>query len=66
MFRLRMIGSVNPKQLAAVLALCVLGAVAGELSALALTGAVGILLTVLAVWEFTPAAAAAQPTGPEG
>lgn len=52
-----MIGSVNPKRLTAVVALCVLGLVAGDLSALALAGAVGVLLTALAVWEYAPSAA---------
>jgi len=66
MFRLRMIGSVSPKRLAAVVALCVLGLVAGDLSALALAGAVGVLMTALAVWEYAPSPARAQPSAPEG
>ena len=65
LFRLRMIGSVNPKRLTAVLALCVLGAVAGDLSAIVLTGAVGVLLTTLAVWESWPSPAPVGPTAPE-
>ena len=66
MFRLRMIGSVNPKRLTAVVALCVLGLVAGEVSALVLAGAVGVLLTALAVWEYAPSPARALPSAPEG
>jgi hypothetical protein len=66
MFRLRMNGSVNPKRLTAVVALCVLGLGAGALFALALAGAVGVLLTALAVWEYAPSLARAQPPAPKG
>ncbi len=54
LFRVRMIGSVNPKRLASVLALCALGALGGGFSALALAGAVAALLSALALWEYEP------------
>jgi low temperature requirement protein LtrA len=53
LFRLRMIGSVSPKRLTAVLALCAL-ALAGSLPAAALAGAVALVLLALAVWEWPP------------
>ncbi len=54
LFRVRMIGSVAPKRVGAVLALCVLGLLGGDLSAIALAGAVAALLTALALWEYEP------------
>jgi low temperature requirement protein LtrA len=54
LFRLRMIGSVNPKRVLAVGALCLLGLLAGALSALALSALVAALLSALALWEYDP------------
>jgi len=51
LFRVRMIGSVNHKRVAAVLGLCVLGVVTAGLPALAVAGLVAALLTGLALWE---------------
>jgi low temperature requirement protein LtrA len=53
LFRLRMIGSVSPKRVSAVLVLCVL-ALAGGLPAIALAGAVAAVLFALALWEWPP------------
>ena len=49
-----MIGSVNPKRIAAVLALGLLAAVGNGLSALALSGCVAAVLTALNLWEYEP------------
>jgi low temperature requirement protein LtrA len=57
LFRLRMIQSVNPKRIAAVLALCSLGAAGAFISSLALAGAVVAVLVGLAAWEYTPSTA---------
>jgi low temperature requirement protein LtrA len=57
-FRFRMIGGSNRKRLAAIVALALLGLVAGRVSALALSAAVAALLTALAVWEFSRTRAA--------
>ena len=51
LFRVRMIGSVNHKRVAAVLGLCVLGVVTAGLPALAVAGLVAALLIGLALWE---------------
>ena len=51
LFRLRMIGSVGPKRVTAVLALCLLGFVAGGLSALVVAVLVVVVLAALALWE---------------
>ena len=51
LFRLRMIGSVSPKRVAAVGALVLLAAIATVVSALALSGAVAAVLVALAIWE---------------
>jgi len=56
LFRLRMIGSVSPKRLGTVAALGALGLLGRDLSALALSGGVALVLTALAVWEYQPAA----------
>ena len=53
-----MIGGSNRKRLAAIVALALLGLVAGRVSALALSAAVAALLTALAVWEFSRTRAA--------
>ncbi|HEY5334084.1 MAG TPA: low temperature requirement protein A [Solirubrobacterales bacterium] len=49
--RLRMIGRASPKRLVCVVALAVLGAFGGEMSALVLSGCVGALLAILAMSE---------------
>ena len=54
LFRLRMIGSVSPKRMLAILLLAVFGAAAGELSALAVSLVVAALLGALAAWEYPP------------
>jgi low temperature requirement protein LtrA len=54
LFRLRMIGSVNPKRIAAVLALGLLAAAGNGLSAVALSGSVAAVLTALNLWEYEP------------
>ena len=51
LFRLRMIGSVNPKRLTAIAALAALGLVAGSVSALALSAMAVAVLVALAWWE---------------
>ena len=61
LFRLRMIGSVNPKRVLAVSALCLLGLLAGGLSALALSALVAALLSALALWEYDPAPRSTLP-----
>jgi low temperature requirement protein LtrA len=63
LFRLRMIQSVNPKRIAAVLALCLLAAPAGFISALALGGAVVAVLVALAIWEYDPTGAGSATAG---
>jgi low temperature requirement protein LtrA len=55
MFRLRMIGSVNPKRITAVVVLCLLAIPAPALSALALAALVAAVLSGLAMWEYDPA-----------
>ena len=52
LFRVRMIGSANAKRLTAIAALAALGLVSGSVSALALTGLVAAVLTLLSVWEY--------------
>jgi low temperature requirement protein LtrA len=52
LFRLRMIGSVNPKRILVILALTLFGALLGGLSALAVSVVVAALLSALAVWEY--------------
>jgi low temperature requirement protein LtrA len=54
LFRLRMIGSVSPKRIATVLVLCALGAIAGAVSALALSAIVAAVLSALGLWEYEP------------
>jgi low temperature requirement protein LtrA len=54
LFRVRMIGTANPKRLATVVALCALAALGNGLSALALSGCVAALLTGLCLWEYEP------------
>jgi low temperature requirement protein LtrA len=54
LFRVRMIGSANPKRITAVLALGLLAAVGNGLSALALSGCVAAALTALSLWEYEP------------
>jgi low temperature requirement protein LtrA len=49
--RLRMIGRASPRRLACVVALAVLGAFGGGISALALSGCVAAVLTILAMSE---------------
>jgi hypothetical protein len=51
MVRLRMIGRVSRKRLACVVALVVLGLLGGDMSALALTIGVAVLLAILAMSE---------------
>ncbi len=52
LFRLRMIGSVNPKRVSALTALALLGMLASVVSALAVSGLVAVLLSALALWEY--------------
>jgi low temperature requirement protein LtrA len=52
LFRLRMIGSVNTKRVATVVALCFLGLPAGSVSALLVSIGVALLLVALALWEY--------------
>jgi len=52
MFRLRMIGSVSPKRIGTVIALCALGLLASAASALAVSAAVAAVLSALAAWEW--------------
>jgi low temperature requirement protein LtrA len=52
LFRLRMIGSVNPKRIVVISALTLFGALLGGLSALAVSVVVAVLLSGLAVWEY--------------
>lgn len=54
LFRLRMVGSVSPKRVTAVLALCALGALGSLVSTLALAFCVTGALTVLALSEYEP------------
>jgi low temperature requirement protein LtrA len=54
LFRLRMIRSVNPKRVAALVALALLSLLAGSVSALVLTAIVAALLMALALWEYEP------------
>jgi low temperature requirement protein LtrA len=54
LFRVRMIGSANPKRIATVLALGVLAGLGNGLSALALSGCVAAVLTALSLWEWEP------------
>jgi low temperature requirement protein LtrA len=49
--RLRMISSISPQRLLAVLALLLLGLLGRTLSALALSGGVAIVLITLSVWD---------------
>ncbi|HEX4187264.1 MAG TPA: low temperature requirement protein A [Solirubrobacteraceae bacterium] len=51
-FRLRMIGSVNPKRVLAVLSLILLGALASGVSALAVSVVTAVVLAGLAAWEY--------------
>ncbi len=62
LFRMRMIGSVSPKRITAVLGLALLAPLAAVLSAAALSAAVAAVLIALAVWELTAPAVPAQPT----
>ncbi|MBA3808089.1 MAG: low temperature requirement protein A [Solirubrobacterales bacterium] len=52
LFRLRMIGSVNPKRVTVVSAFALLGVLADLLSALTVSGVVAALLSALALWEY--------------
>lgn len=54
LFRVRMIGSANPKRIMAVLALGLLAAFGNGLSALALSAGVAAVLTALSLWEYQP------------
>jgi low temperature requirement protein LtrA len=55
LFRLRMIGSVNPRRLTCAAALALAGVVGTQISAFALVGIATALLVVLALWEqFAP------------
>ena len=58
MFRLRMIGSVSPKRIGTVIALCALGMLAAIAPAIAVSAAVAAVLSALAIWEWTGTAAA--------
>ena len=64
LFRLRMIGSVNPKRVACLAALGVLGVAGSGLPAVALSGTVAVLLTALGVWEYAPVRVAAAVDAP--
>jgi low temperature requirement protein LtrA len=61
LFRVRMIGSANPKRLTTILALAILALVGRQLPALALSGAVAGVLMALALWEFEPLQARMRP-----
>jgi low temperature requirement protein LtrA len=61
LFRLRMIGSVSPNRIAAIVALGLLAALGNGLSAVALSGAVASLLTALGLWEHEPLRARLRP-----
>lgn len=52
LFRLRMIGSLNPKRVTCVVALCALGALGSSVSAFVLAVGVTVLLTGLALSEY--------------
>ncbi len=54
LFRLRMIGSVNPKRVATIVVLCALGALGGVVSAFVLAVCVTGVLTGLALAEYEP------------
>ena len=54
LFRLRMIGSVSPKRILAVIALAALGGVGTLVPALALSLAVAVVLIALSLWEYEP------------
>ena len=51
LFRLRMIGSVSPKRIGAVVLLCALMVLNSRLTALALIAVVTAVVTALAIWE---------------
>jgi low temperature requirement protein LtrA len=57
-FRVRMISSANPKRVGVIVVLCLLGAVAGSIPALALVTIVCVVLIGLALWEYDPPVAA--------
>ncbi|MBV9414836.1 MAG: low temperature requirement protein A, partial [Solirubrobacterales bacterium] len=61
LFRLRMIGSVNPQRILSVTALAVLGGVGTQVPALALSGAVALVLIALSLWEYQPLRARLRP-----
>jgi low temperature requirement protein LtrA len=52
LFRVRMIGSANPKRITAVLALGILAVVGNALTALALSASVAAVLIALGLWEY--------------
>jgi low temperature requirement protein LtrA len=54
LFRLRMIGSVNPKRIAAIACLAVLALVGSHWPAVTLSGAAAAILTLLGFWEYEP------------
>jgi hypothetical protein len=51
LFRLRMIGSVSPKRIGTVIALCALLVLSPYVTALGLSLIVALALTALAIWE---------------
>jgi low temperature requirement protein LtrA len=64
LFRLRMIGSVNPKRVAAVIALGGVGVAGSSLPALALAGIVATVLGALSLWEYEPLLNRLRPAVP--
>jgi low temperature requirement protein LtrA len=66
LFRLRMIQSVNPKRIIAVVALCLLAAPAAFISALALSCAVAAVLVALGLWEYDREGVPIEPAALSG
>lgn len=64
LFRLRMIGSVSPKRVAAVLALLALAALGGAVSIFVLALCVTAVLTTLALIEYEPLVQRLRPSAP--
>jgi low temperature requirement protein LtrA len=69
LFRLRMVGSVNPKRVTCMIALALLAVAGSGLPRVALAAIVAAVLTALGVWEYAPvrvAAAVDAPPPPPG
>ncbi|MGA9859943.1 MAG: low temperature requirement protein A [Solirubrobacteraceae bacterium] len=61
LFRVRMTGSISPKRVIACVLLCLLAVLLRPLPALVVAGAVSLLLTGLAVWEYDALALPPMP-----